>query len=59
MLNSARCSILTQFFSILCSEHRAAISEFMHSMACSRIDNNDKIPAIIDLGVDPETGARI
>ena len=41
------------------TEHKAAISEFMHSMACSRIDNNDKTPAIVDLGVDPDTGARI
>ena len=40
-------------------DHKAAISEYMHSSECSRIDNTDKIPAIIDLGVDPETGARI
>ena len=31
----------------------------MHSMACSIIDNNDKNPAIVDLGIDPDTGARI
>ena len=31
----------------------------MHSKECSRIDNNDKMPAIIDLGVCPDTGARI
>ena len=31
----------------------------MHSTHCSRIDNNDKIPAIVDLGIDPETGAKL
>ena len=40
-------------------EHWSAISEFMHPKECSRVDNTDKVPAIIDLGVCPETGARI
>lgn len=31
----------------------------MHSKECSRIDNNDKVPAIIDLGICQDTGARI
>ena len=31
----------------------------MHSNECSRIDNNDKVPAIVDLGLCPQTGARI
>ena len=31
----------------------------MHSKDCSRIDNNDKVTAIVDLGVCPTTGARI
>jgi len=31
----------------------------MHTDECSRIDNNDKIPAIVDLGSCPATGARI
>ena len=41
------------------SEHRAAISEWMHSGECSRVDNTSKIPSIVDLGVCPETGARM
>ena len=55
--------VLTQqLFCILLhvtSEHRAAISEYLHSKECSRIDNTDKVPAIIDLGTCPDTGARI
>jgi hypothetical protein len=31
----------------------------MHSKECSRIDNNDKVPAIVDLGVCPNSGAKI
>ena len=31
----------------------------MHSKDCSRIDNNSKIPSIVDLGICPTTGARI
>ena len=31
----------------------------MHSDECSRVDNNDKVPAIIDLGICPDIGARI
>jgi len=31
----------------------------MHSKECSRVDNTDKVPAIVDLGPCPETGARI
>ena len=31
----------------------------MHSKECSRVDNTDKVPAIVDLGTCPETGARI
>ena len=40
-------------------DHRAAISEFLHSTECSRVDNTDKVPAIVDLGTCAETGARI
>ena len=35
------------------------ISEWMHSTECSRVDNTDKIPAIVDLGICPDTGARM
>ena len=31
----------------------------MHSSECSRVDNNNKIPSIVDLGVCPTTGARM
>ena len=31
----------------------------MHSKECSRIDNNGKVPAIIDLGICLDAGARI
>ena len=31
----------------------------MHSNECSRIDNNNKVPVIVDLGTCPDTGARI
>ena len=31
----------------------------MHSKECSRIDNNNKVPAIVDLGVCPHSGAKI
>ena len=41
------------------SEHTASISEYMHSNECSRIDNNNKVPVIVDLGTCPDTGARI
>ena len=41
------------------SEHRSAISEWMHSSECSCIDNTSRIPSIVDLGVCPETGARV
>ena len=34
-------------------------SEFLHSKVYSRVDNNDKVPAIIDLEKDPVTGARL
>ena len=41
------------------SDHRAAISELLHTNEFSRVDNNDKIPTIIDLGLCQDTGARI
>ena len=41
------------------SDHRAAISELLHTNEFSQVDNNDKIPTIIDLGLCQDTGARI
>ena len=58
MLSAVLVSNYFSQFLFLMPEHRAAISEFLHSKECSRPDNNDKVPAIIDLGFS-ETGARI
>ena len=41
------------------SEHRSALAELLHTEEFSRIDNNDKVPVIVDLGTCPETGARL
>ena len=46
-------------FSPQTSEHKGSMSEFLHSKVCSRVDNNNKFPAIIDLGKDPVIGARL
>ena len=35
------------------------IAEWLHSKDCSRIDNTDKNQAIVDLGICPQTGARM
>jgi hypothetical protein len=35
------------------------ICEFIHSEECSRIDNTDKVPAIVNLGICPDTGAKL
>ena len=40
-------------------EHKAAISELLHTDDLSRIDNNDKTPVIVDIGKCPVTGARM
>ena len=54
------CTSFSGAHPLLCiPDHRAAISELMHSNECSRVDNTDKVPAIVDLGTCPETGARI
>jgi len=44
---------------LLTTEHLSALSEWMHSKECSRIDNNDKVPVIVDLGVCPHSGTQI
>ena len=46
-------------FSPQTSEHKGSISEFLHSKVCSRVDNNNKVPAVIDLGKGPVTEARL
>ena len=40
-------------------EHKAAIEELLHHNNFSRIDNIDKTPIIVDLGLCPTTGRRI
>ena len=57
--NSVFIYLCIVMFSPQTSEHKGSISEFLHSKVCSRVDNNDKVPAIIDLGKDPVTGARL
>ena len=42
-----------------CTEHKAIISELPHSDEFSRIDNTNKAPIIVDLDIDPQTGARL
>ena len=41
------------------SEHKAAISDLLHSNEFSRIDNSDKTHLIVDVGQCPLTKARI
>ena len=35
------------------------LAEWLHSKDCCRIDNTDKNQAIVDLGICPQTGARM
>ena len=57
---SSRSSPFSYCYPILSSsEHKAAISELLHSNEFSRIDNTDKTHLIVDVGQCPTTGARI
>ena len=57
---SSRSSPFSYCYPILSSsEHKAAISELLHSNEFSRIDNTDKTHLIVDVGQCPRTGARL